>query len=163
MNFRQIKKDDYARVLEINRECVPAVGVLTMQDLENFQNTAYKFFVAETENKVVGYLLLFKRNADYDAEEFLYFKDRFEEDFLYVDQIALSANWRSKGIGKQFQEIALKSAKENNLKRILLEISLTPRNDLSFRFHEGLGFKQIGVMKLKNGKENGAMEKLVAE
>jgi uncharacterized protein len=98
-----------------------------------------------------GFLISFDQNADYDSENFYWFKTRYDR-FVYVDRIVVAAHARGRGLARSFYEALFREARAHGHERIVCEVNLDPPNPGSIAFHSALGFVEVGQDVLGNGK-----------
>ena len=96
----------------------------------------YQIFVAEDDNKVVGYI---------GCVNYLAFE--LENEGMKIIALAVSKEYRRKGIGTQLLKTAEQWAKENNVEVVLLNSGL-PR-EKAHTFYESQGYfkKSYGFIK----------------
>jgi uncharacterized protein len=107
-----------------------------------------------------GLLISFDQTADYEGENFAWFKARFER-FVYVDRIIVAAHTRGKGLARHYYMQLFEKARQAGHIRITCEINLDPPNPGSLTFHQNIGFAEIGQATLSNGKTVSYQEKLL--
>jgi uncharacterized protein len=98
-----------------------------------------------------GYLIAFDQDADYDSENFLWFKARYDR-FVYVDRIVVAEHARGRGLAREFYEGLFEHAASTDHIRVVCEVNIDPPNPGSLAFHAALGFAEIGQALLSNGK-----------
>jgi uncharacterized protein len=69
--------------------------------------------------------------------------EKWGDDFIYVDRIAIAESGRGAGIGGALYVDAFRSY-SGKTPWITCEVNLRPPNPGSLRFHERLGFHEIG-------------------
>src|SRR5712691_12500163 len=94
---------DLPGILEVNRQSTPGVATLSRSDVEDILSTAPYVRVAEVASHIVGYLIGYLASSQYGGEEFAWFQDRYRH-FFYIDQVAVTAHGRRRGIGTQFYQ-----------------------------------------------------------
>ena len=83
------------------------------------------------------------------------------DNFLYIDRIAVDANYRNNKLGTSLYKNILNFAKENSIEHLTAEINLLPSiNEASFKFHESFGFEEFGSVKYSEDYEV-SLQKLV--
>jgi len=90
--------------------------------------------VAETGNKIVGYVFYFFTYSSFLARPTLYLED------IYV-----SKRWRNKGIGKMFFEQLLQIAEKKGCGR--MEWAVLDWNKDAIRFYERIGARELKEWK----------------
>ena len=71
---------------------------------------------------------------------------------IYVDRIALLSKWRGMGLGEALYQAAFSHF--SGLDEIGCEINILPPNPGSHRFHQRLGFHQIGEQTFLEGEKS---------
>jgi predicted GNAT superfamily acetyltransferase len=141
---------DAPAILSINRDGVPGVSPLAPSDVERFLAISPFFRVVERAS-IVGYLIGIGSDADYDGEEFLWFRGRFA-DFVYVDQVAVARDARGTGVATLLYADLERFAIARRSPRLALEVNLRPENRPSLAFHDRLGFAEIGRLETADGR-----------
>lgn len=89
-------------------------------------------FIAEHNNIPVGYIALADKNISYR-----------KSSYIEVENIGVSTQYRSQGIGKKLMEAATHLAKEKGTDRLFL--SVYARNSKAISFYKDLGFEEIAL------------------
>ncbi|MGA1201503.1 MAG: GNAT family N-acetyltransferase [Planctomycetota bacterium] len=138
------------RLHSLNQRNLPAVGDIPLARMEHFARIAARFLVLEAGEgeedlsvEPAGYLVALTPEADYDSPNFLWFRERWPE-FLYVDRVAVADHARRRGGGRRLYEALFAEAREQGIPRVVCEVNLRPRNDVSLAFHASLGFRPVG-------------------
>jgi uncharacterized protein len=148
MLIRPLSSDDLPTVLRLNNAAIPAVSEADLAKLELLVAQSCLSLVAEHDGRVVGFCINFAPGADYASVNYLWFCERYTE-FVYLDRIAVDETARNMGIGA-----ALYTAVEAAIvgtPQLFCEVNLRPRNDGSLRFHERLGFVEVGQQETDYG------------
>jgi len=145
--FRAATQLDYAAILALNRESEHFLSPLNQDKLTRLANEAAVFQVAVSADTVAGFLLVFGPEADYDSPNFLWFKSRYD-DFLYVDRIVISETFRGNHLATSFYEQLDTYARDHEVLRVVCEVNIDPPNPASLRFHEKLGFIEVGQQSI---------------
>ena len=134
MNFtiRKGVKADLPQVLNLIKELAiyeraPLEVTVTVEEMEQdgfSNNPIFKFFVAETDNKIVGISLYYIKYSTWKG------KCVFLEDIIVTEQL------RKHGIGKKLFDEVVKVAKETKVKR--LEWQVLDWNEPAIKFYEKL-------------------------
>ena len=101
------------------------------------------YIVIEDDDKIIGYLLIEKRESPYKTYES--FK---EDEIAYIYEVVILPEYRLKGYGKYLIEEAQKWAKERNLKSI--ELNVLSNNYNAMAFYEKVGFENYQIKMRKN-------------
>jgi len=84
-----------------------------------------------------------------------WFCNRYD-DFAYVDRIAVAEFARRYGLASKLYRDFANSVPES-VGVMTCEVNLKPPNETSMRFHEKLGFRQVGSLTFDNGEKEVAM------
>ena len=144
MIIRKFKKEDTAQILELCREVRQIHidllgGYFTEQNddieqqffLETLDNDNVVSFVAEDNDRVVGYIL-----GDFKDLPYL-----INSKIAHVSNFGVSKNYRSQGIGKQLMDAFFNVCKERKIDEIRLGVYNI--NTVAYRFYENYGFKPL--------------------
>jgi predicted GNAT superfamily acetyltransferase len=141
--IRFLTPNDFDEVLEINNCNVPAVGELTREKLQYLIDHSLHALVVE-QGTTVGFCITFAPNAPYDSPNYQWFCNRYEQ-FVYLDRIAFVPDAQGMGLGKVLYQHIEHLMDEDNLPYPLCcEVNLEPPNPGSLRFHQSIGFAQVG-------------------
>lgn len=144
MIIRKFKREDTAQILELCREVRQhhidlLGGYFTEQNddieqqffLETLDNDNVVSFVAEDNDKVVGYIL-----GDFKDLPYL-----INSKIAHVSNFGVSKNYRSQGIGKQLMDTFFDVCNERKIDEIRLGVYNT--NTVAYKFYENYGFKPL--------------------
>lgn len=123
---------------------------LSFADAERFTHLVSQAFFAwhiGTE----AFIIAFDQDADYDSENFLWFRTRFPR-FVYVDRVVTAAQARGKGHGAALYNALFDTARAAGHTLVTCEVNEDPPNPASDAFHAKFGFAPIGSAPLSNGK-----------
>ena len=151
---------DLPGIVEVNRQSTPGVATLSRHDVEAILSTAPYVRVAEVASHMVGYLIGYLASSQYDGEEFAWFQDRYRH-FFYIDQVAVTARCRGRGIGAQLYQEVEQFASVRRIPFLTCEVHLYPPNPGSFRFHTRLGYQSVHEMETADGRQVVLMVKRV--
>jgi len=154
--LRALAAVDRAFAWELNEANVPHVATETRDEMERLCAISVFARVAVVDGSPAGFLLGMIADADYDSENFLWFRARYPR-FLYVDRIAVSADRRGHGVGRALYEGAERYAKDDDLPVLACEVNTRPPNPTSMAFHMKLGFVQVGTQDTDGGAKTVAM------
>jgi predicted GNAT superfamily acetyltransferase len=124
------------------RTNVTALAPMDLTRLRELDPIADRFDVVDVDGEFGGFVITFAPGAPYDSENYLWFAERYEDRFYYLDRIVLSDLFRRQRLGSfVYDEVEHVAAKYD---RLTLEVNLEPRNDASLAFHLGRGFTEVG-------------------
>jgi uncharacterized protein len=149
--IREFQAGDLAEVLAINAAASPGVSRLDAVAAANLLATASIAWVAVRDARVAGYLIGLRSSSGYDGEEFQWFQQR-RENFVYVDQIAISPAFRGHGIGRRFYQALARWSTDHDCRSIVCEVNRAPPNPASLAFHQRCGFAEVGRLAVADGR-----------
>lgn len=110
-------------------EIVPGIDELKARKKEG-----YPYFVAKINGEVVGYAYAFE------------YRQRSAYKFTVEESIYISPDHGGHGVGGKLLKAVIEACKEKGFRQMVAVIA-GEDNILSIRFHESLGFKEIGRLK----------------
>jgi uncharacterized protein len=162
LSLRAMHERDAQRVLAINLESRPGVAPLDKPELLRLLALPHQHLVATRGDEVVGYLLAFPRDAPYDGEEFLLFREILTAAYLYVDQVAVESGLRGEGTGRSLYDELRSVAVRGRVEVLCCEVNLRPPNPRSQSFHQKLGFRPVRRLCTRDGREVQLLAKTLA-
>ena len=149
---RKIVSTDVTRVLEINNANAPGVSELTLSELEtDMKNCLYALAIDNEHGEVCAFCITFDPNAPDAGDNHRWFAERYES-FVYLDRIAIDSNHQNRGLGAllyQSVEQQMLCSAEHSL--LCCEVNLEPPNPGSLRFHQRIGFTEVGQHSPQKG------------
>lgn len=146
MSIRRFRAEDLAVLHEANQASVPGVSTETMEDLSKWIALSTCFVATDEADNPLGFLTLIAPGTrDYPSDNLRWFETYAAESgksVIYVDRIALLPETRGMGLGQALYQAAFNHF--SGLDEIGCEINILPPNPGSHRFHQRLGFHQIG-------------------
>jgi len=118
ITIRRAVKEDCPRLLELIQELAvyeraPNEVTVTLSHFEKSgfgQNPVWWAFVAEVENKIVGFALYYVRYSTWKGER------------MYLEDILVTNEWRGKGVGKLLMDRLIEEAKERGWNAMLWQV-----------------------------------------
>lgn len=149
ITIHEARPTDYVAVLKLNEDAVPNVNSISTRTLEYLHAQSCLFCLAMDSSNLAGFLLALPESATYESPNFRFFKDQYPH-FAYVDRIVVSPDYRRHGVGRNLYA-ALFDDVRNNKPLVACEVNLIPPNPDSVRFHENLGFEEVGQQETEQG------------
>jgi len=149
-SVRPALERDHAEVLALNNAAVPHVNALHAEQLDWLAAHSDYFRVCEDDRGVVGFVIALANGAAYWSANYAWFGERFDS-FLYLDRVVVAERGRRRGVARALYADLTAFACER-WPRITLEVNLRPPNPGSLRFHELMGFAEVGVRESDNGQ-----------
>jgi ribosomal protein S18 acetylase RimI-like enzyme len=146
IQIRPAKKTDYESVIKIMSQ-VQDMHVEWRPDIykhnDNLipQNVFEKivengtFYVAESDNSVVGVLEIAYRHVESSSH--------VTRDFIFVDTMAIDENYRRLGIGHKMFDFIKELKQEKNLDGI--ELQVNARNSAAYEMYKKYGFTEKSI------------------
>jgi|SRR5450631_1738846 len=150
--IRESTEADCQTLLRLNLESEHFLSPLSMPQLRLLRGQAWYCQVIGVEGVVSGFLLALREGADYDSVNYQWFVNRYPE-FLYIDRVVIDAAARGQHLALRLYEDLFARARAAGLKRITCEFDTDPPNEASRRFHQRLGFREVGTQQVANGKK----------
>ena len=148
MEIRPLQPADLDACVALNNGSIPAVSEADAAKLQRLVDESLLSLVAEHDGAIVGFCINFGPGADYDSVNYRWFCDRYD-DFAYLDRIVVAPMARNVGVGA-----SIYAAVEQHIAGrpfLFCEVNLRPRNDGSLRFHQRLGFVEVGQQETDYG------------
>lgn len=155
MIIRQVKKEDYPRILYLNEDLVNFLSPLDQEDLGKLVEEAEFFQVIEVEGQVEAFLIALREGKSYTSVNYLWFSKNYES-FLYIDRVVVSREYMRKGLGRKLYSYIFD--REKDVDYITAEIDIEPINQVSLDFHKSFGFKEVGRQTIKNGEKTVSLQ-----
>jgi predicted GNAT superfamily acetyltransferase len=149
MIIRPLADHDLDDVLALNNASVPEVNELDTAEVARLAGLAEAALVAEVDGRFAGFCWTLGPDQPYTSLNYQWFSTRYT-DFTYLDRIAVGADFRRFGVGRAlYAELVRRFTGARPV--ILCEVNVRPRNEVSLRFHEGLGFREVGQQDTDGG------------
>jgi len=159
MEIQKIAHSDYDSILSLNKETVPHVNLIGATELQWFIENAACTRVAKIDDRLAGFLIGLRPGLQYASPNYQWFCDNYD-DFAYIDRVIVSTWARRQGVADALYN-AFQSS-QSDAPVMTCEINIRPSNDGSMRFHQRMGFRQIGSQVIDGGqKEVALMEKII--
>jgi uncharacterized protein len=162
--FRAATQSDFRAILTLNQQSEHFLSPLDLNKLTQLAQEAAVFQVALPDavpdhGVIAGFLLAFAPAAHYNNQNFLWFKNRYA-DFLYVDRVVISEEFRGQHLGTGFYSLLERAAVVQGISRLVCEIHINPPNPLSLSFHERQGFVEVGQQTIEEESNYGKLVSL---
>ena len=141
--LRKWRPADEPDILWLNAQSVSVLSPLDSARFATLRGMSCLLRVAESDSKVVGFMMGFSDGAAYDSVNYRWFASRLKR-FLYIDRVVVSKECRGTGLGRRFYCEAERWATEHELLWLAAEVDLQPPNTASLQFHDRIGFVEVG-------------------
>ncbi len=146
MIIRPLKAEDFDAVYEINAASTPGVSEETPDDIRTIVGLGICLVAEHEDGQVLGFLNLIPPGTmGYKSLNLRWFEAWLEANPVklnYVDRIALAPEARGQGVGPKLYTAAFRHSE--GCDAIGCEVNTAPDNPGSHRFHQRLGFAEVG-------------------
>ena len=98
-----------------------------------------------------AFCITFAPGAPYTSVNYQWFSQNYS-DFVYLDRIVVSENMRNQTLGeKLYLAVEQRMIKDRCAPILTCEVNLNPPNHGSIRFHNRIGFHEVGQQESKPG------------
>jgi uncharacterized protein len=157
MDIRAAQLADFPAILTLNDESVRVLSPLTAERLEALHRSAAYHKVVDVDGEVAAFLLAFREGAPYDSPNYLWFAERYPH-FLYIDRIVVAPSHRGAGFGALLYDDIAAFAARTGAPWLTCEFDIDPPNPASMRFHERMGFGEVGTQTIGGGKKRVSLQ-----
>lgn len=154
MDLQKIGPSDYEEVLALNEAEVPHVGSIGPEQLDWFANSASFARLVRIDGKLAGFIIGLRPGTSYQSPNYRWFCENYD-DFAYVDRIAIDEWARRRGLAEALYNAFAEA--ETGAPVMTCEVNIRPANEGSMKFHERMGFRQVGSQETEGGKKEVAM------
>jgi predicted GNAT superfamily acetyltransferase len=139
------------QALALNNANVPAVsvsdsdGILRLLELSEVAIAVVDEGAPEV---LLAFALLMSPGSEYSSENYQWFSNR-GTNFLYLDRIVVADDAQNQGVGRAIYEAVFAAASERGRDEVTCEVNVDPPNPGSLRFHDRLGFVEVGRLSTK--------------
>ena len=139
-------------ILKLNRENVEVLSPMDREKYQYFLDCSEMLQVAEVNGEPAAFLIALREGiADYTSENYIWFSGQYER-FLYVDRIVIDEKFRGHGLGHKVYEGVFEHAARTDVPTVTAEIDIEQYNEPSLRFHEAMGFREVGQQVIRGGE-----------
>ena len=141
---------DIDAALELNNLNAPAVGEIDRTTLEFLiEHSLYSFAIGT--DTLHAFCITFAPGAPYTSVNYQWFSKEYS-DFVYLDRIVVSETMRNNSLGaKLYMAVEQRMLKDRCAPILTCEVNLIPPNMGSLRFHNRIGFREVGQQDSKPG------------
>jgi predicted GNAT superfamily acetyltransferase len=150
--IRDARPEDFPAILRLNLESEAFLSPLPLPRLQSLHGQAWHHRVAAIDGDVAAFLLVLRPGADYDSPNYRWFAERYR-DFAYIDRIVVGAAARKARLATLLYRDLFERAADAGIRSITCEFDIEPPNEASRRFHERLGFVEVGSQRVSGGRK----------
>jgi len=147
---RLFLESDIDAALELNNLNAPAVGEIDRTQLEFLiEHSLYSFAIGA--DSLHAFCITFAPGAPYTSVNYQWFSQNYSE-FVYLDRIVVSEKMCNNSLGaKLYAAVEQRMIKDRCAPLLTCEVNLNPPNTGSIRFHNRIGFHEVGQQDSKPG------------
>ena len=147
---RLFLNSDIDAALELNNLNTPAVGELDRVQLQFLvDHSLYSFAIGA--DTLHAFCITFAPGAPYTSVNYQWFSKKYT-NFVYLDRIVVSEIMRNQTLGeKLYLAVEQRMIKDRCAPILTCEVNLNPPNHGSIRFHNRIGFHEVGQQESKPG------------
>jgi predicted GNAT superfamily acetyltransferase len=145
MKIRTLTGDDVPSMWTINEAGLPGVGKVSQAQMADLLELCVLPIGEFDGPSLVGFVLCLLPGTTYGSPNYGWFCERYSS-FVYVDRIAVAPAYRNQQVGSRLYRKVFEYA-EAAKSPIAAEVSLSPPNPGSLRFHARHQFTQIGTLE----------------
>ena len=156
MPVRFFQDSDLPILHAANEASVPGVSWETEDQLAKWIALSVCFVATERDDKPLGFLTLIEPGTmAYPSANLRWFEayqTRADKSVIYIDRIALLPDARGKRLGQALYDAAFEHFQDRDV--MGCEVNIQPPNPGSHRFHQRLGFQQVGERSYEAGTKS---------
>jgi predicted GNAT superfamily acetyltransferase len=148
--IRNARPEDYDFILKVNEVKVEVLSPMPMERMLWLKEMSDMFVVAEVNGELAAFLIAIREGQPYDSENYVWFSEKYPQ-FLYIDRIVIDEPFRAAGLGRALYQAVKDRAIETGVKVVTCEVDTIPYNETSLKFHEAMGFREVGEQIIRGG------------
>ncbi|MEM7330027.1 MAG: GNAT family N-acetyltransferase [Pseudomonadota bacterium] len=156
MTIRLYRDDDLTVLHAANQASVPGVSTETLDDLALWIDMATCLVATDADDTALGFVTVMPLGLSaYPSPNMRWFEtyaDATGKAVVYVDRIALLPEARGKRLGDALYRTVFDHF--SGLDEIGCEVNTLPPNPGSHRFHQRLGFREVGTQTFVPGEKS---------
>jgi hypothetical protein len=149
MRIVDVAEIDLDRIVDLNNAEYPQVNRIDRPKADWLKSHAILFKGTREEDRLTGFIIALLADSGYQSPYFSWFK-AFYDQFLYIDRVVIIDGARRNGLGAALYGEVEQVARRLQLP-VVCEVYCSPPNVPSLRFHQKLGFRELGRQKVEGG------------
>ena len=150
--IRDVAPEDRDYIIELNETNVEVLSPMDEEKYQFFIENSDMYKVAEVDGDTAAFLITLREGRPYrTSENYTWFMNNYDR-FAYVDRIVIDEKYRHMGIGRMLYEMTFDKAREDGVPIVTAEIDIIPYNEPSLKFHESMGFEEVGQQVIRGGE-----------
>ena len=148
--IRDTEPKDYDFILNVNEVNVEVLSPMPMERMLWLKEMSDMFVTAEVDGEPAAFLIALREGEAYDSENYVWFSKKYPR-FLYIDRIVIDEPYRAIGLGQKLYDAVKEHARATGVNVVTCEIDTIPYNETSLKFHEAMGFREVGEQIIRGG------------
>ncbi len=160
--IRNARPEDYDFILKVNEVNVEVLSPMPMERMLWLKEMSDMFVVAEVNGELAAFLIAIREGQPYDSENYVWFSEKYPQ-FLYIDRIVIDEPFRAAGLGRALYQAVKDRAIGTGVKVVTCEVDTIPYNETSLKFHEAMGFAEVGQQVIRGGEIKVSLQAALAD
>ena len=148
--IRDAEPKDYDFILNLNETNVEVLSPMPMERMLWIADMCDLFLLAEVDGEPAAFLMALSEGKEYDSENYVWFSKKYKH-FMYIDRIVIDEPYRSIGLGRELYGLVKRFSQAIGKEVVTCEVDTIPYNEASLKFHEAMGFKEVGEQIVRGG------------
>ena len=154
--IRDAQPIDYAHIVELNQREVQQTSPMDLQRTGQLDELSAYHRVCIAGSSIVAFLLVMSSDSRYQNDNFNWFAERYSR-YLYIDRIVVDEAAKGQGVGQTMYQDVFSFARRTEYPVITCEVNTQPANPASLRFHQRMGFTELGQRHIDAGQKTVVM------
>lgn len=147
--IRDARAADFPSIAALNAGAERFLSPMSEARLERLHGWASYHRLIERDGAVAAFLLAFREGGGYDSPNYHWFSERYPS-FVYIDRVVVAPPHRGIGLATALYLDVFAFARKHGVATVTCEFDIDPPNEVSRRFHERLGFREVGLHAYNN-------------
>lgn len=149
--IKRLDNTAYDFVLKQNETHIEYLLPMDKDKLLFLNEKAELFDVIYVNDCPAGFCIAFREGVEeYDLKGYKEFS-KYYSKYLYVDTIVIDEKFQGMGLGRKLYQNVFNLAEKSGVEAVTVVITTMPCNKSSLKFHEKMGFHEIGELLLRGG------------
>jgi hypothetical protein len=147
--IRNARPTDFPSIAALNAGSERFLSPMNEARVERLHGWAAYHRVIQDDGQVAAFLLGFREGSAYDSPNYRWFSERYPS-FVYIDRVVVAPEHRGKGLATFLYLDVFAFAVKSGIETVACEFDIDPPNEVSRRFHDKLGFLEVGSHSYNN-------------
>jgi predicted GNAT superfamily acetyltransferase len=156
IEITDVSEQDFERIVELNLAEVAHTSTMSLEDIARLHAISAYHRVIMVDDIIAGFLLVMGPKSPYINDNYAWFKVHYPS-YMYIDRVVLDAEYQGKQLGQLLYLDLFSWAQEQNVNHVVCEYNVMPPNLPSAKFHQRLGFNEVGFQWLPLNKSSTAI------